>query len=190
MPFPIRVCAVCEEEFELKPDKPGFANRCPRCSEPESDEPVEQRPHGCRGAEGFARGKCSPACRRSKSCCIAASSRCHGIQGRASERDGTGRKDRRASPSLAVYAGGVWLDRRVDAAAAAGFPAGRPEGGDGDGGHRRHHRGAGAADAGGDALAAGPGGRRTMRFAAWWGGRRLQARSFPAAWRSSTGARS
>ena len=42
MSFPIRVCAVCEEEFELKPDKPGFANRCPRCSEPESDEPVSK----------------------------------------------------------------------------------------------------------------------------------------------------
>jgi hypothetical protein len=36
MPFPIKVCAVCSEEFELKPDKPGFANRCPACSEPES----------------------------------------------------------------------------------------------------------------------------------------------------------
>lgn len=36
MPFPIKVCAVCAEEFELKPDKPGFANRCPACSEPES----------------------------------------------------------------------------------------------------------------------------------------------------------
>jgi hypothetical protein len=35
MPFPIRVCAVCGDEFELKPDKPGFANRCPSCSEPE-----------------------------------------------------------------------------------------------------------------------------------------------------------
>lgn len=35
MAFPIRVCAVCGEEFELKPDKPGFANRCPSCSEPE-----------------------------------------------------------------------------------------------------------------------------------------------------------
>jgi hypothetical protein len=35
MAFPIRVCAVCSEEFELKPDKPGFANRCPACSEPE-----------------------------------------------------------------------------------------------------------------------------------------------------------
>jgi hypothetical protein len=41
MPFPIRVCAVCGEEFELKPGKPGFANRCPACSEPEeSDAPA------------------------------------------------------------------------------------------------------------------------------------------------------
>jgi hypothetical protein len=39
MPFPIRVCAVCGEEFELKPDKPGFANRCPECSAPEAEEP-------------------------------------------------------------------------------------------------------------------------------------------------------
>jgi hypothetical protein len=38
MAFPIRVCVVCSEEFELKPDKPGFANRCPSCSEPESDD--------------------------------------------------------------------------------------------------------------------------------------------------------
>ena len=35
MAFPIKVCVVCNEEFELKPDKPGFANRCPQCSEPE-----------------------------------------------------------------------------------------------------------------------------------------------------------
>ena len=35
MPFPIKICAICGEEFELKPDKPGFANRCPACSEPE-----------------------------------------------------------------------------------------------------------------------------------------------------------
>jgi hypothetical protein len=35
MPFPIKICVVCGEEFELKPDKPGFANRCPACSEPE-----------------------------------------------------------------------------------------------------------------------------------------------------------
>ncbi|HEY1575910.1 MAG TPA: hypothetical protein VGF82_02420 [Terracidiphilus sp.] len=32
MSFPIKTCAVCGEEFELKPDKPGFANRCPECS--------------------------------------------------------------------------------------------------------------------------------------------------------------
>jgi hypothetical protein len=38
MPFPIKVCVVCSEEFELKPDKPGFANRCPECSAPENDE--------------------------------------------------------------------------------------------------------------------------------------------------------
>jgi predicted amidophosphoribosyltransferase len=33
MPFPIKVCVICKEEFELKPDKPGFANRCPQCTE-------------------------------------------------------------------------------------------------------------------------------------------------------------
>jgi len=47
MPFPIRTCIVCHEEFELKPDKPGFANRCPSCSEPEAaetSEPEERRP--------------------------------------------------------------------------------------------------------------------------------------------------
>jgi hypothetical protein len=32
MAFPIRTCVVCGEEFELKPGKPGFANRCPECS--------------------------------------------------------------------------------------------------------------------------------------------------------------
>ena len=35
MGFPIKICVVCSEEFELKPGKPGFANRCPACSEPE-----------------------------------------------------------------------------------------------------------------------------------------------------------
>ncbi len=38
MPFPLKTCAVCSEEFELKPGKPGFANRCPTCSEPESSD--------------------------------------------------------------------------------------------------------------------------------------------------------
>jgi hypothetical protein len=39
MAFPIKVCAVCSGEFELKPGKPGFANRCPACSEPEKADP-------------------------------------------------------------------------------------------------------------------------------------------------------
>ncbi len=37
MPYPIKKCAVCGEQFELKPDKPGFANRCPDCTEAEAD---------------------------------------------------------------------------------------------------------------------------------------------------------
>lgn len=45
MAFPIKVCVVCNEEFELKPDKPGFANRCPECSVPEesSDSTAKHR---------------------------------------------------------------------------------------------------------------------------------------------------
>ena len=43
MAFPTRVCAVCSEEFELKPDKPGFANRCPECSEPDSVESTKKQ---------------------------------------------------------------------------------------------------------------------------------------------------
>ncbi len=42
MSFPIKTCAVCGEEFELRPGKPGFANRCPSCSEPESADPVSK----------------------------------------------------------------------------------------------------------------------------------------------------
>lgn len=38
MAFPIKTCIVCSEEFELKPDKPGFANRCPECSQPENSD--------------------------------------------------------------------------------------------------------------------------------------------------------
>jgi hypothetical protein len=37
MPFPIKTCAICGEEFELRPDKPGFANRCPECSADEAE---------------------------------------------------------------------------------------------------------------------------------------------------------
>jgi DNA-directed RNA polymerase subunit RPC12/RpoP len=44
MAYPIKVCAVCGEEFELKPDKPGFANRCPECSGPDVVDPVTKRP--------------------------------------------------------------------------------------------------------------------------------------------------
>ncbi len=33
MAYPIKKCVACGEEFELKPNKPGFANRCPDCSE-------------------------------------------------------------------------------------------------------------------------------------------------------------
>ncbi|MGA2850974.1 MAG: hypothetical protein ABSE46_18390 [Terracidiphilus sp.] len=36
MAFPIKTCVACGEEFELRPGKPGFANRCPECSEPEA----------------------------------------------------------------------------------------------------------------------------------------------------------
>jgi hypothetical protein len=44
MAFPIKVCVVCAEEFELKPDKPGFANRCPACSTPEAADATAKRP--------------------------------------------------------------------------------------------------------------------------------------------------
>jgi len=33
MTFPKRTCGICSEEFELTPDKPGYANRCPACGE-------------------------------------------------------------------------------------------------------------------------------------------------------------
>jgi hypothetical protein len=44
MKFPIKVCAICSEEFELRPGKPGFANHCPSCSPPEDTEPTSNRP--------------------------------------------------------------------------------------------------------------------------------------------------
>jgi len=37
MSYPTRTCVVCGEEFELKPGKPGFANRCPSCSDEEAN---------------------------------------------------------------------------------------------------------------------------------------------------------
>jgi DNA-directed RNA polymerase subunit RPC12/RpoP len=42
MAFPIKVCSICSEEFELKPDKPGFANQCPACSVPDLVEPLKK----------------------------------------------------------------------------------------------------------------------------------------------------
>jgi hypothetical protein len=43
MAFPIKVCALCGEQFELKPDKPGFANRCLDCSTDDAADPKSQR---------------------------------------------------------------------------------------------------------------------------------------------------
>jgi hypothetical protein len=43
MAFPMKICAVCREEFELKPDKPGFANRCPDCTASEQTAPASKR---------------------------------------------------------------------------------------------------------------------------------------------------
>jgi len=37
MAFPINTCVGCGEEFELRPDKPGFANRCLECTEAEAE---------------------------------------------------------------------------------------------------------------------------------------------------------
>ena len=46
MAFPIKVCAICSEEFELKPHKPGFANRCPECTEKEQNNSTEKSSKG------------------------------------------------------------------------------------------------------------------------------------------------
>ncbi len=43
MAFPIKTCAICGEEFELRPDKPGFANHCPSCSEEEEEKAAAER---------------------------------------------------------------------------------------------------------------------------------------------------
>ena len=47
--FPIKTCAVCGEEFELKPGKPGFANRCPSCSEEDDPNAVQKSTDGWKG---------------------------------------------------------------------------------------------------------------------------------------------
>ena len=43
MAFPIKICVVCSEEFELRPGKPGFANRCPACSATDFAEPTAKQ---------------------------------------------------------------------------------------------------------------------------------------------------
>jgi len=40
----MKICGVCGEEFELKPDKPGFANRCPECSTEDTTATASRRP--------------------------------------------------------------------------------------------------------------------------------------------------
>ena len=41
--YPIKTCVACGEEFELKPGKSGFANRCPSCSEEDSADLKSKR---------------------------------------------------------------------------------------------------------------------------------------------------
>ena len=52
MSFPIKTCVVCGEEFELKPGKPGFANRCPECSEEDSANAGPKSPEGWKSDKG------------------------------------------------------------------------------------------------------------------------------------------
>ncbi len=35
--FPVKTCVACGEDFELRPGKPGYANRCPECSTVENE---------------------------------------------------------------------------------------------------------------------------------------------------------
>ena len=43
MHFPLRICSICSEEFELRPDKSGYANRCLECSLPDGGNTVEKQ---------------------------------------------------------------------------------------------------------------------------------------------------
>ena len=56
--YPIKTCVVCGEEFELKPGKPGFANRCPSCSE---EEPLDA---AVKSSDGWKTDKGADAARR------------------------------------------------------------------------------------------------------------------------------
>ncbi|HSU19495.1 MAG TPA: hypothetical protein VLI45_07090 [Acidobacteriaceae bacterium] len=63
MAFPIKTCVLCGEEFELRPGKPGYANRCPSCSTPEAEQEVQVKP-GVDGFEGKARSEANAERRR------------------------------------------------------------------------------------------------------------------------------
>ena len=52
MAHPIKTCVVCGEEFELKPGKPGFANRCPSCSEEQDSADPSAKADGWKADKG------------------------------------------------------------------------------------------------------------------------------------------
>lgn len=52
MAYPIKTCVVCGEQFELKPGKPGFANRCPSCSEEEAADSAANPGDGWKSDKG------------------------------------------------------------------------------------------------------------------------------------------
>jgi len=62
MPYPIKTCVLCGEQFELKPGKPGFANRCPDCSEEKTSE--EKASDSAKSADGWKSDKQANAARR------------------------------------------------------------------------------------------------------------------------------
>jgi hypothetical protein len=57
MSIHFKTCILCEQTFELKPDKPGFANRCPRCSVPEASEASINPASNARGTSPILRRK-------------------------------------------------------------------------------------------------------------------------------------
>jgi hypothetical protein len=52
MAFPIKTCVICQEEFELRPGKPGFANRCPSCSTADAEAERAERSPADGGLKG------------------------------------------------------------------------------------------------------------------------------------------
>jgi hypothetical protein len=62
MAFPIKICAICSEEFELKPDKPGFANHCPECTAAQAEDAATKRANSA--ADPLKTDKSANAARR------------------------------------------------------------------------------------------------------------------------------